>query len=213
MIGKQGIRGSIAAPGKGLHRGLQSLGKGSLIDNLYRHHMAGMYPKGMYSNGVGDAISNAATIGQNFLGQTHKAQAFQNVNNNPNVNHSHLPFEGKVASQLQSDVISGRKHPLQVINTSRDIESRISHPSWKDRYEQHSNFNHKPYKGLKRGALNSAPPFFGHNKRHKKALNQRNLPNSVSTGEANLYSYLAQSSIMPTVTTSQAAEMHGRAKI
>jgi len=213
MVGKYGIRGSIGAPGKSLGNGLFTLGKSGLMHGLYKHHKMGMYPKGMYSNGVGDAISNASTIGQNFLGQTHKALSFQNPNNNPNTNLLHLPFEGKIASQLQSDVISGRKHPLQVINTAKDISNRISHPSWSERYEQHSNFNHKPYKGLKRGALNSAPPFFGHNKRHKKVLNHRNLPNSVSTGEANVYSYMAQPSIMPKLTTHQAAEMHGRAKM
>jgi len=210
---KSGIIGQPSSAGKLFMGGLTGLGKQGLDDMMYRYYKGGEYPLGVYGNGVSDAISGAANISNNFLSQTHKAQSFQNVNNNPNLNTEHMPFLGKMFSQHQSDVISGRKYPMDILTSTKDIINHISNPKHKRLHQSKNSFAKIVHQGKRKTMPGGIAPNFQHNKRHKTVLNQRNLPDSVSMGEANMYGYRNQSAVMPTLTTPYSAEVHGRAKM
>ena len=165
-------------------------------------------PLGQIGSGLSAAASFAGDVNQNFLGQSHKPDAFRNPSKDPNASLSHLPFEGRVASQGLSDHISKRVHPMSVINSSKDLVRKIGEARQGAKTLGAKGRNLLT-RGMKRGRLGMPPPFFS-NKRSRSSQNRQRPPTGMSLGETNMHNYNSQPSALPSaIRKRQYAEQTG----
>ena len=165
-------------------------------------------PLGQVGSGLSAAAAFAGDLNQNFLGQSHKPDAFRNPTKDPNASLSHLPFKGKMASQGLSDHISKRKSVTDVINSSRDLVNKIGEAR-KGAKTLGDRGRNLLTRGMKRGRLGMPPPFFA-NKRTRTANNLQRPPTGVSLGEMNVRNYNSQPTYFPTaIKKRQRAEQFG----